>query len=134
VKKEDPQLTLLPAGKAAQPRAPRGLASAGRRFWRQMNETYEFDTEHLVILEQACRELDLIERLQEQIDNDPTLIARGSQGQPVSAPAVTAIKEHRTLLNMLIKSLSLPSEDANDGKMTRSEAGRKAAMVRWGKC
>jgi hypothetical protein len=98
-----------------------------------MNETYEFDYEKLTLLEQAAHEVDLIERLQEQIDNDPTLIARGSQGQPVSSPAVGAIKEHRALLLALTKGLDLPSEDADSGKMSRSEAGRKAAMARWGR-
>jgi hypothetical protein len=81
---------------------------------------------------QAARTVDLLERLQEQIDADPTLIARGSQGQPVSSPAVGAIKEHRALLVTITKALELPSEDATEGRMTRSESARYAANVRWG--
>ena len=60
-----------------------------------MNEQYEFDPEKLTLLRQAARTVDLLERLQQRIDEDPTLITRGSQGQPVSSPAVGAIKEHR---------------------------------------
>jgi hypothetical protein len=127
-------LTLLPVEQSNPlPRAPKGLQTAGKRFWREMNQTYEFDVDRLVILEQACRELDLIERLQDIVSEADSLRTRGSQGQEVSIPEVGAVKEHRSLLNTLIKSLDLPSEDADNGKMTRSEAGRKAAMARWGR-
>ena len=114
------------------PRAPKGLGPAGKRYWREMVEQYEFDVEKLALLRQAARTVDLLERLQEQIDADPTLIARGSQGQPVSSPAVGAIKEHRALLVTITKALELPSEDTTEGRMTRSESARYAANVRWG--
>jgi hypothetical protein len=126
------ELTPTDGDKPKLPRAPKGLGPAGRRYWREMNELYEFDVEKLTLLTQAAREVDLIERLQEQIDNDPTLIAKGSQGQPVSAPAVGAIKEHRALLVTITKALELPSVEGNDGRMTRSESARYAANVRWG--
>jgi hypothetical protein len=116
------------------PRAPKGLGTQGQNYWRSMVELYEFDVEKLALLRQAARTIDLLERLQEAIDADETLIARGSQGQPVSSPAVSAIKEHRATLIALTKALELPSdaESAPGRVMTRSEQASHAASVRWG--
>jgi hypothetical protein len=116
------------------PKTPKGLQPAGRRYYRQMVQEYVFDVEGLELLRQAAHEVDLIDRLQGQIDADETLVVRGSQGQPVSHPAVGEIRQHRQALIALTRALQLPSEDENaPGRvLTRSEQARRAAAVRWG--
>jgi hypothetical protein len=126
---------LLPIdgeSKSRIPRAPAGLRAAGKRYWREMNELYEFDVEKLELLKQAARTIDLLERLQQAVDEAETLRTLGSQKQLVSIPEVGALKEHRALLVTITKALELPSEEGNDGRMTRSESARYAANVRWG--
>jgi hypothetical protein len=100
-----------------------------------MVQEYEFDVEGLELLRQAARTVDLLERLQAMIDADETLIARGSQGQPVAAAAVGEIRQHRQALIALTKALQLPSvEEEGAGRvMTRSEQARLAANARWGR-
>jgi hypothetical protein len=100
-----------------------------------MVQEYVFDVEGLELLRQAARTVDLLERLQSQIDNDETLITKGSMGQPVSSPAVAEIRQHRQALIALTKALQLPSADEEGAGrvMTRSEQASLAARARWGR-
>lgn len=119
------------------PRAPRGLKAEGRKLWNRIHEAYSFDEapERLVILEQACRTADVVARLQEIVDEATDLRVRGSQGQPVSIPEVSELRQYRGLLTASLKALALPDEDDGQGtagNLTRSQIGRLGAKARWG--
>lgn len=123
----------------AIPKAPKGLKTAGRRFWREIHSTYEFpDAPEVVLLvEDAARTADVVARLQEIVDNADTLRTRGSRGQDVAIPELDALRAYRAQFAALVKQLDLPPADDDDdvertAPMTRSEAGRKAAATRWG--
>ena len=51
-------------------RAPAGLGEAGRKLWRSMHDTFDFDEEpHKVqILRQTCRVADVIDELRRRRD------------------------------------------------------------------
>jgi hypothetical protein len=51
-------------------------------------------------------------------------------GQPVAAPLVTEIRQHRATLARLLGTLKLPDESST--QEARSSAARKAAQARWG--
>jgi hypothetical protein len=119
-------------------RAPKGLKTAGRRLWSQI--AAEFDLEETpevaLVLEQACRTLDLVERLQAVVDNAPSLQVTGSRGQPAPLPELTELRQYRAQLASLVKQLDLEDEPdeiviRDERPMTRSEAGKVAAMARW---
>jgi hypothetical protein len=120
-------------------KTPKGLKTAGRRLWAQIEREFDLEEtpEVALVLEQACRTLDIVERLQAIVDNAPSLQVTGSRGQPAPLPELTELRQYRAQLASLVKQLDL--EDEPDEiiirderqRMTRSEAGKVAAMARW---
>lgn len=122
-----------------KPPAPANLGPKARHIWTKTLEVYELRIDELRILEDACREVDLVERLEKELRKAP-LTVEGSMGQPVSNPLVQEIRQHRSVIQRLLVSLKLPEGDggaAGDAggtaptSMTRSAAARKAAEARW---
>lgn len=110
--------------------APKGLQVKGKRLWRDITSGYELRADELRILEDACREVDLIERLEAELSTAP-LVVNGSMGQPVAQPLVQEIRQHRGVLARLLTSLKLPDDEAAGGS-DRASAARAAAIARWG--
>lgn len=106
---------------------PTGLGAKARKFWVAAVSSFEFRIDELRVLEDACREMDLIDRMESE-QRDRPLIARGSQGQEVAAPLVQELRQHRTALARLLTQLRLPDEG---GEQARSSAARDLAMARW---
>ncbi|PVZ09061.1 hypothetical protein [Actinomycetospora cinnamomea] len=114
------------------PKAPKALASAGRALWRAVTGTYELRPDELRTLEDAARECDLIERL-EEAQRDAPLTVKGSQGQQVASPFVSELRQHRGVLAGLLRGLHLPDSDSSGGLSTESvsAAARRSARARW---
>jgi hypothetical protein len=111
------------------PRAPSGLAAAGRRLWREMVSTYEFSPGELETLRQACRTADVLARIDVELgEADVTVI--GSRGQPRSHPLLESSAEQRALLDQLLRSLALPMPDETEGTR-RAPQQVAAAQARW---
>ena len=73
------------------PRTPTGLGVSGRDLWSEIAGTYDLRPDERRLLEDACREADLIDRLESEInDPDHEMVVKGSMGQPVSSPLVVA--------------------------------------------
>ncbi|MBF6328744.1 hypothetical protein [Nocardia transvalensis] len=108
--------------------APKGLDASGRKLWKDVTSAYKLRADELRVLESACRETDLLARLEEQMPAEE-LIVTGSQGQPVINPLVPELRQHRTTLAALLRQLKLP--DANDTSEARSTQARAAANARW---
>ena len=110
---------------------PVGLREKGLALWQRLTAEYDFGAapEKLLILEEAARTADMVDRLQRVVD-DGDLRVRGSQGQPVSAPEVQELRQYRAQFAALLDKLRLP-EDDTEGAMTRSQLGRHAARTRW---
>jgi hypothetical protein len=83
------------------------------------------------VLEDACREVDLIERLHDGM-RDASLVVTGSQGQPVANPIVQELRQHRALVARLLGLLKLPDDQREERDASaRSQKARKAAFARW---
>ncbi|MCK9496956.1 MAG: hypothetical protein M0R75_15900 [Dehalococcoidia bacterium] len=119
------------------PTVPKGLAAkgAGRKIWREITSRYRLRADELRILEDACREADLVDRLETALADAP-LTVNGSMGQPVANPLVQEVRQHRNTLKSLLSSLKLPDDDAtaapNAGEVL-STGARAAAAARWGR-
>ena len=103
-------------------RAPAGLGDAGRKLWRSMHETFDFEEEpHKVqILLQTARVADVIAELDDAADEAP-LTVKGSQGQQVISPYIAEARAQRSLMAQLLARLALPDTD--------EEIEAKAAML-----
>lgn len=108
--------------------APAGLSGNALRLWTDTTAEYDLATHELFTLEQACRELDLIDRMQREIDQLEEFEVMGSKGQPVVSELIREIRQHRSEFTRLIRALNLPQED---GSSNRSTAARAAANARW---
>ena len=120
--------------KTPLPTTPRDLDRAGRKLWREIARSgkYELRPDELRILEDACREADLIDDLATEA-KDAEKIVRGSQGQDVINPLISELRQHRIALRSLLGALHLPDEDSSAGQESpRSTQARRAAQARWG--
>ena len=112
---------------------PSGIGKHGGKFWEEIAGSFNLRPDELRILEDACREVDLIERIAEELET-ADLLTMGSMGQLVTSPLVTEIRQHRALLARLLGQLKLPDESGQSrGAADRSTSARAAAVARWGK-
>ncbi|MBF6459814.1 hypothetical protein IU433_12280 [Nocardia puris] len=113
-----------------KPSAPSGLRPGGRKLWADVIGTYELRPDEVRVLKDACREADLVDALEAQLQGSALLVT-GSQGQQVINPLVSEIRQHRGVLSSLLRQLRLP--DGNDTPDARSTQARDAANARWSK-
>ncbi|MGH4012912.1 MAG: hypothetical protein ACRDSL_03040 [Pseudonocardiaceae bacterium] len=116
------------------PRAPAGLGTAGRNLWREVLAEFEVPPDGQVLLVQAARTLDELERLREALAA-AGVMSTGSAGQPVASPLLGEIRAHRALLGKLLEQIALPDQDDQPAptavQRQASDRARKAAQTRW---
>lgn len=105
------------------------FGAKAQSVWDDITSTYRLRPDELRILEDACREVDLVDRLEAALIG-ADLTVRGSQGQPVANPLVQEIRQHRQVVKALLGSLKLPDEDGR-AQESRSSSARAAANARW---
>src|SRR6185437_16953132 len=76
-------------------KTPARLGREGRALWQQIIGSYALRVDEVVLLANACREIDLIERLEVE-QRDQPLTVRGAQGQLVASPLGSELRQHRT--------------------------------------
>lgn len=112
--------------------APDGLRGS-RAKWDEITARWDLRPDELRVLEDACREMDLVDALAGKLADMP-VTAVGSTGQLVVNPLVQEIRQHRTVTAALLKQLKLPEEDAERAQAaadSRSASARHAAKSRW---
>ena len=116
----------------ATKKAPTGLDRAGKSLWSSVAGKYELRADELRLLEDAAREADLIETLNNSLAGLP-LMMKGSTGQDIVNPIYGELRQHRSALAGLLRALKLPDEDPVRAGVDRSSAARSAANARWAK-
>lgn len=114
--------------------APKNLGVNGRKLWKDVISAYGLRPDELQILEDACRERDLIDRMQDELDQPGTsLIVTGSMKQEVANPLVSELRQHRSTYRALVAALKLPDGPPAQTKpsQARSSKARAAANARW---
>lgn len=106
--------------------APKSLSATGKKLWRDLTGSYEFRADELETLRAACGEADLIARIEAELVDAP-LTVFGSTGQLVTHPLVQELRQHRTVMASLFRSLKLPDESG----VSASNQQRAAAQSRW---
>jgi hypothetical protein len=97
-------------------------------MWSDVTGSYDLRSDELRVLEDACREADLIDDLTSELVGADRIV-RGSQGQPVINPLISEVRQHRATLAALLRQLKLPDE--SDTAEARSTAARAAVNARW---
>ncbi|WP_214370674.1 hypothetical protein [Pseudonocardia sp. H11422] len=111
------------------PPAPKGLGAAGRRLWRSVLADYELDQHECLILTEACRVADRLERLAEESEGAP-LTLTNFKGDPVANPLLTEARQQAIVFARLIAALRLPTEEDNGARPQRRGAPRGVYPVR----
>ncbi|MBB4935661.1 hypothetical protein F4561_006570 [Lipingzhangella halophila] len=116
----------------AAPEMPANLAAAGTALWESIVPDYTLRPDEVRILHDACREADIVQRLEDALDGADLMVA-GSQGQLVASPLVSELRQHRSVLSGLLKALKLPDSSSGAKQKTAhtSEQARAAARARW---
>lgn len=110
--------------------APKNMGVAGLALWRKVTGAYTLRSDELRVLEDACREVALVDRIERELAASDLMIS-GSQGQLVINPLVSEVRQHRATLSALLRQLKLPDEDAPVEVESRSARARDAAKSRW---
>lgn len=114
--------------------APKNMGARGLAFWNRVTGKYQLRADELVILEDACREMQLIDELQAAMRGE-SMIMSGSMGQPVVNPLVPELRQHRATLKALLTTLKLPDDVPESGSDVGSDVQtvqqRQAANSRW---
>jgi hypothetical protein len=111
------------------PRTPERLAAPGRRLWRSILSAYDLSPGELALLEQACRSVDLLARIDDQLARED-LTVPGSRGQQRCHPLAYLVIDQRKVLESLMNALALPMPNEVEGKR-RSPQAAAAAQARW---
>lgn len=116
----EPPVEVVKAGEAAE------------AFWRRVVVRWELRTDELRILQDACVQLALVDRLQYEADRSDVLI-EGSRGQLRPNPIFDAVRQHRLALTNILKSLNIPESDEEEAARAerRHNKAVKAARTRW---
>jgi hypothetical protein len=116
---------------APRPKSPpAGLKLAGRRFWKAVVSAYGLRLDELVLLDSACRTIDLLADLDVAMAGQP-LTVLGSMGQQREHPLLSEARQQKALLARLLAQMKLPDLDEVTGAKPRSVQARAAAQSRW---
>jgi hypothetical protein len=107
---------------------PTSLGTAGKRLWRETAKVYELRQDELEILRSACREADLIEKMDAELKG-ASLLVPGSMGQDVINPLLQEVRQHRAAFAALIRALKLPDEPEGVPQVNGQRTG---GQTRWG--
>ncbi|MFI8778236.1 hypothetical protein ACIGH6_14285 [Brachybacterium paraconglomeratum] len=99
--------------------APKGLGARGRRLWREITEAHELDPMQVVLLEEACRCADRLDKLEEKLsgreDAWAHLLSRTDLGDADDHvielridSALSEARQQQNVFKQLLASLRLP--------------------------
>jgi hypothetical protein len=104
------------------PTPPKGLQAAGRSLWKAVLGPYELDQHEVLLLKEACRCADRLDRLDVEASNGTvTVTVTNHRGDEVAHPAMVEARQQSLTLSRLLASLRLPSGDEGDGKLSRPQ-------------
>lgn len=105
------------------PRPPRGLKTAGRRLWRDVQSKYELEEHETALLTETCRVTDRLEALARIVEAEGVMEA----GTGRAHPALVESRQLGIALARLQASLRLPAGAEGD-----NQAGARRPQRRTG--
>jgi len=116
-------------------RAPNGLKTAGKRLWRAITADLEarglaLSPSQAAVLEAACRQADVVARLEQEAAEMPTVVL-GSTRQPVVNPVIAEARQGRALFGQLLSRLDADKEPETAEMTPAQLRAQRAAQSRW---
>jgi hypothetical protein len=93
---------------------PDGLHAAGARLWRSILGEYDLDEHESLLLIEAARVADRLDRLATESDGAP-LTVLNFKGDSVANPLLTEARAQGIVLARLLAALRLPSGEKEGG-------------------
>jgi hypothetical protein len=118
----------IAAGQSPVAVTPRELDESGVRLWESVTGEYDLDVHEELLLLQACRTADLLDRLSAEAARGPLTVVN-AKGDRISNPVVTEHRQQSLVLARLLASLRMPSGE-EDGRPQRRGAARGSYGVR----
>jgi hypothetical protein len=103
------------------PPAPKGLGATGRRLWRAILADYQLEVHELLVLTEACRVVDRLDRLATEAEG-AELTVENSRGDVVANPVFCEARQQEITLIRLIASLRLPVDETQARPQRRGGA------------
>ncbi len=103
------------------PEAPAELGVSGRRLWDAALADQEFDVHEELLLMEACRTVDLLDRLAAEAATGE-LTVMNQKGDRIANPVVVEARQQKLVLARLLASLRLPSGEAGERPQRRGAA------------
>jgi hypothetical protein len=101
------------------PAPPKGTGVSGARLWRDVTSRYELEEHELLLLRQAFRATDMLDRLAAVVDKEgPTLDGR-------LHPAVRESRQQQIVVARLLAALRLPCGDEADARRPQRRSGAR---------
>jgi len=89
-------------------KAPMGLKLGGKRLWRRVMSDFELAQHEEVVLLQACRIVDVLDRLQKVIE-EGDVVVHSPQGVKTN-PAVVEFRQQAMALAKCMAALNIPAD------------------------
>ena len=115
------------------PACPERIKGAGRELWdRIRDEGYFLRSDEIDLLEQIAHCRAIVELLEKQVDDvfeTKELFVMGSQGQPVTNPLLSELRQYRAQFAKLVQQLKLPALEEGDESSRESASAAGTALV-----
>lgn len=107
-------------------RPPAGLKSAGRRLWSATLGDYDLEVHELLLLREACRTADRLDRLEVEAGQGPVTVTN-HRGDEVAHPAMVEARQQSIVLARLLAALRMPAGDEADLTRPQRRGGARGA-------
>ncbi|MET8506806.1 hypothetical protein ABZV60_19440 [Streptomyces sp. NPDC004787] len=100
---------------------PAGLDESGTRLWESVAGEFDLDVHEQLLLLQACRTADLLDRLSREAGRG-RLTVKNAKGEEVTNPVITEHRQQSLVLARLLASLRMPSGEEDERPQRRGAA------------
>lgn len=112
-------------------KAPMGLKLGGARLWNRVVGDFELAQHEEAVLLQACRIVDVLDRLQAVIDVGEVVVA-SPQGMKAN-PAVVEFRQQAVTLAKCMASLRIPVDAVDSDRLPQQRVGVRRASLSVGR-
>lgn len=105
-------------------KAPLGLKIGGRRLWNRVLGDFELAQHEEAVLLQACRIVDVLDRLQVVIDAGEVVVT-SPQGMKTN-PAIVEFRQQAVTLAKCMASLRIPVDVEDSNRLPQQRVGIRA--------